>query len=40
MFCECCGMQLRASPAGRVYKEEFRAKKNELIENVLIRKRK
>jgi hypothetical protein len=39
MFCECCGMQLRASPAGRVYKEKVRAtKKNELMENVLIRK--
>jgi hypothetical protein len=31
-------MQLRASPAVRVYKEKVRAKKNELIENVLIRK--
>ncbi|HEU4447823.1 MAG TPA: hypothetical protein VFR94_24330 [Nitrososphaeraceae archaeon] len=29
MFCECCGMQLRSSPAGRVYKEKVRAKKNE-----------
>jgi hypothetical protein len=38
MFCECCGMQLRASPSGRVYKEEFRAKKNEVIEKVLIGK--
>jgi hypothetical protein len=38
VFCECCGMQLRASPAGRVYKEEFRAKKNELMENVLVRR--
>jgi hypothetical protein len=26
-FCECCGMQLRASPAGRAYKEKVRAKK-------------
>jgi hypothetical protein len=33
MFCECCGMQLRASPAGRVYKEKVRAKKNELIDH-------
>jgi hypothetical protein len=39
MFCECCGMQLRASPhCGRVYREKVRAKKNELIENVLIKK--
>jgi hypothetical protein len=38
MFCECCGMQLRASPAGRVYKEKVRAKKNELMENVLFKK--
>jgi hypothetical protein len=30
MFCECCGMQLRASPKARVYKEKVRAKKNEL----------
>jgi hypothetical protein len=29
MFCECCGMRLRASPAGSVYKEKVRAKKNE-----------
>jgi hypothetical protein len=36
MFCECCGMQLRASPhCGRVYREKVRAKKNELIENVI-----
>jgi hypothetical protein len=27
MFSEYCGMQLRASPAGRVYKEKVRAKK-------------
>jgi hypothetical protein len=27
MFCECCGMRLRASPAGRIYKEKVRAKK-------------
>jgi hypothetical protein len=39
MFCECCGMQLRASPhCGRVYREKVRAKKYELIGNVLIRK--
>jgi hypothetical protein len=39
MFCECCGMQLRASPhCGKVYKEKVRAKKNELIENILIKK--
>jgi hypothetical protein len=38
LFCECCGMQLRASPAGRVYKEKVRARKNELIENVLNKK--
>jgi hypothetical protein len=39
MFCECCGMQLRASPhCGRVYREKVRAKKNELIEDVLVRR--
>jgi hypothetical protein len=33
MFCECCGMQLRAtSHCGRSYREKVRAKKNELIE--------
>jgi hypothetical protein len=26
-FCKCCGMRLRGSPAGRVYKEKVRAKK-------------
>jgi hypothetical protein len=26
MFCECCGMRLRGSPAGREYKEKVRAK--------------
>jgi hypothetical protein len=32
-------MQLRASPHyGRVYREKVRAKKSELIENLLIRK--
>jgi hypothetical protein len=41
MFCECCGMQLRASPhCGRVYREKVRAnKKYELIEKVLVRGR-
>jgi hypothetical protein len=30
-------MQLRASPhCGRVYREKVRAKKNELMENVLV----
>jgi hypothetical protein len=38
MFCECCGMQLRATPTGRVYKEKVRVKKRELIDNVLVRK--
>jgi hypothetical protein len=33
MFCECCGMQLRASPAGRIYTEKVRAKKNGLAES-------
>jgi hypothetical protein len=34
MFCECCGMQLRANPhCGQVYKEKVRAKKNELIDH-------
>jgi hypothetical protein len=28
LFCECCGMRLRANPhRGRVYKEKVRAKK-------------
>jgi hypothetical protein len=27
LFCECCGMQLRASPANREYKKKVRAKK-------------
>jgi hypothetical protein len=27
LFYECCGMRLRASPAGREYKEKSRAKK-------------
>jgi hypothetical protein len=28
LFCECCGMRLRANPhCGRVYKEKVRAKK-------------
>jgi hypothetical protein len=32
-------MQLRANPhCGQVYREEFRAKKNELMENVLVRR--
>jgi predicted amidophosphoribosyltransferase len=39
MFCECCGMQLRVNPhCGQVYKEKVRAKKHELIENVLVRR--
>jgi hypothetical protein len=38
VFCECCGMRLRGSPAGRVYKEKVRAKKNELMERVLVRR--
>jgi hypothetical protein len=36
MFCECCG---RVNPhCGQVYKEKVRAKKHELIENVLVRR--
>ena len=27
VFCECCGMRLRASPAAWLYKEKVRAKK-------------
>jgi hypothetical protein len=27
LFCECCGMRLRSSPANREYKEKFRAKR-------------
>ena len=38
LFCECCGMRLRASPAKGEPKEKVRAKKRELIDNVLIRK--
>jgi hypothetical protein len=30
LFCKCCGMQLRGSPAGRVYKEKVRAKKKQI----------
>jgi hypothetical protein len=34
LFCECCGMRLRANPhRGRVYKEKVRAKKHELIDH-------
>jgi len=29
MFCEYCGMQLRASPAARAYREKVRAKRRE-----------
>jgi hypothetical protein len=32
-FCECCGMQLRASPPARVYKEKVRAKKKLITEH-------
>jgi hypothetical protein len=40
MFCECCGMQLRASRARRVYKENFGAKKNDLrVQTRLIQRR-
>jgi hypothetical protein len=40
MFCECCGMQLRAnSHCGRIYKDKVRAiKKKEFMENVLVRR--
>ena len=31
LFCECCGMRLRASPANREFKEKVRARKNELL---------
>jgi hypothetical protein len=31
-------MQLRGSPANREYKEKVRAKKNELMENVSVRR--
>ena len=27
IFCQCCGMQLRATPAEREFKEKMRAKK-------------
>ena len=29
LFCECCGMRLRGSPAARIYKEKARAKKTD-----------
>jgi hypothetical protein len=33
MFCECCGLQLRASPnCGRVYRDKVRANRHELID--------
>jgi hypothetical protein len=31
LFCECCGMRLRASPANREFKEKVRAKKKDLL---------
>jgi hypothetical protein len=31
LFCECCGMRLRASPTIREFKEKVRAKKNESL---------
>jgi hypothetical protein len=34
MVCECCGMQLRASPVRRVSREKFRARKKYDMENV------
>ena len=37
MVCECCEMRLRASPAAGAFKEKVRAKKNELMEKVLIK---
>jgi hypothetical protein len=41
MFCECCGMRLRASPhCGRVYREKVRAKKNQLIDHKRVYHRK
>jgi hypothetical protein len=41
LFCECCGMRLRASPANREYKEKVRAiKKNQLVEDVVRRRKK
>ncbi len=36
MFCECCGMRLRGSPAAREYKEKVRAKRK-LITSVVWR---
>jgi hypothetical protein len=34
LFCECCGMRLRASPANQEYKEKVRAKKDELSSHI------
>jgi hypothetical protein len=32
VFCECCGMQLRANPhCGKIYKEKVRARKKLIV---------
>jgi hypothetical protein len=36
LFCECCGMQLRASPADRESKEKVRAKKKPNVVETLV----
>jgi hypothetical protein len=33
IFCQCCGMQLRTTPAEREYKEKMRAKKRVITTN-------
>jgi hypothetical protein len=35
LFCECCGMRLRASPANREFKERVRAKKKLIVSREL-----
>jgi hypothetical protein len=35
LFCECCGMRLRASPSNREFKEKVRAKKKGNLFNTI-----
>jgi hypothetical protein len=37
LFCECCGMRLRASPSNREFKEKVRAKKKTLTDRMILR---
>src|SRR5215207_7049870 len=36
IFCECCGMQIRGTPAEREFKEKMRAKKKLITTNDLL----